>query len=259
MMMMMMMLWLYLWILLSFQVILVGCFRFSQYLPRLISSKMTRKSSSSKIESTSAISQLLQTIGPPKSLLQLLSQEVFSGRVPVYTWESSHQLNIQIPDMYDNTFDIENYDGYNNTNSTKTKEFEQFAVLLVLKTLLTSPSCQDVVRSWVIRNYHKKNRPKSIKSIGNILSNSSKSLIIMVDAENIGDFTKYSYIDVNGEIRLSHELLPSDDTGELYRDDDILILTYAHASSHLCDSVNRLTIDSQKNAADSKFILFSLL
>lgn len=236
---------------------------------------------------TSSIETLGDSIGN-KRLLQEICQFLFNGTNPAYEWTSQNsKLKITIPQIQEFMFNSSDFlDTSVNTSlvqtipATERKRIEQLAARRVIDNFILSARYLGKVTTWLFQRLNKDNIPKVLKSNDVIHQSQNKSLIVMVDAENVPDFKKYFYVNSDGKIMFSAIIPPKlmrapkvdsrDDSDASamssdislnlypYSDNDILVLSYAHAKSPQSAWANRKTPDNRKDAADGTNSIFTL-
>lgn len=209
-----------------------------------------------------------------KKLLQELSQNLFNGTSPSYNWKKNGSLIIRITNVVEMDFDSIRGD---NLSILEKKQMELEGAREVIEWLLDNSKYNSYITNWIAKRTNRDNVPRILRSLDVQTAVMNRSLAIVVDAENVPDFRKYFYTDINGDIKFSTPLLPQlkeaprlqapsikmDDFGSkeetnendilpysLYSDSDTCILAYAHTKSSQSAWANRRTTDSRKDAAD---------
>lgn len=216
---------------------------------------------------------LIAAIGE-KHLLQEVSQHLFNGANPSISWiEETGTVGISLADKVHYKLSVKEVQ--NRTISSKyRKEHEMLAARNTLKMLATSTDYEPLIKAFFAKRLNRDNAPKRIKRSQLFNLAATKSLVVLVDVENVPDFRRAFYINKEGEIKFAAPAPPpirrapsitvndagtpganGDDffTSQPFQDEETLVLTYAHTRSSHCSWANRVIWDDTKDAADCKF------
>lgn len=226
------------------------------------------------------IDELCSTLGE-KRLLQELSQHLFKGANPFYTYyEANNTVSIKIGSSISYRFTVKETQGRNLGLYRKRQE------LLASRKLVESLASTDIhrlaVQSYLSRRLNRDNSPTRLSRSQLFALASSKALVVLIDVENVPDFKSCFFVSRSGEVRflapplppariapsLTDDddhllLLPSslqseeEDEEVIFADEDTLILTYAHYPGPQAMLANRLTLTRREDAADA-LMLFDL-
>eukprot|EP01041_Mallomonas_annulata_P007756 gene7756-15872_t len=210
-----------------------------------------------------------------KQILQQFSHYLF-GVKPVYSWnKEDNGLTITLPDgsKYERiVYLLQNV----TMTAAERKQQEQNAAANVFYQLECNSTYSSQLQAWLTNKLNKDNTPRILKLSDAILKASNKTTIVLVDVENVPDFRKAHFININGDIHFSSPCIP-----QLYKaptsitdsnqkefinistskqincisDDDILILGYAHNRSNQSIRANRITTSTSRDAADALMLL----
>lgn len=226
-----------------------------------------RKSYFPSLHSKNDLSDLFQSLGERK-LLNEFSQYIGKVSGTLLEWNDDKSVTIRLGELnFTYSHDL-NSSTHNPLTVRQRKEIEFVAIREVLNRVIESP-LNGQLASYLSKRLNKDNVPSVIRRSQLPSACFNKSVVIFVDVENIPDFRKCLFISKEGDIRFAFPTpppiltAPSIFTGSslnnaiseyprLWEDDEILILTYAHAKGPQHFWANRLTSNEGKDAADGK-------
>lgn len=182
-----------------------------------------------------------------KQLLQEIGQYLFSGCNPIYKWNSNDTLlTISFCDQV-------NYQQHYPDNPTGKllklyikKNYEYTVAEEAIEYLKQSRAYGSTIKSWLAQRLNKDNSPKIIPKSALIQETNGKSLVVLVDAENVPDFKKNFYVDSNGYVKFSSQSPPQPRKAPSLTD-DFLSPNYLIADSIFQD---RVAFSSEENNKD---------
>jgi hypothetical protein len=178
-----------------------------------------------------SISQLLDAKAEirtdQKQQLQELASYLFNIRNPVYVWETEDSgsivgdlLSIDIADGRKYEFKFESSGDLSQSVADKkrsnkrqsisnTKKLaEHYAASLILAYLESQPNYQYLLSGWRRNRDNKNNIPRVITRNNLLRAAAGKSVVVMVDAENIPDYRRNFYVDSQGDVRFLSPVIP---------------------------------------------------
>ena len=210
----------------------------------------------------------LIAIGGAKQLLQEIGKVVFKGSNPTYTWtDRNNTVVISIADVVRYQYTMkEKLDRPLSNNIRKQQEI--FAAEKLIRFLLKTEQYKSKVDAYLSQRANRDNAATLMTRSDVFSIAKDKSVIVLIDVENVPDFRSNLYIGIDGFVRFSSpasppvivapSLTPDDSTSSFTQsisspqDEDILILCYAHSKSPQSVRANRITQDDRKDAADGK-------
>jgi hypothetical protein len=243
-------------------------------------SSFSTKLSQKLVDTNSMLEHLCSQAGN-KAILQEMTQYLFNGTNPVYSWDhKTPKFVAKIPTIVNVIYDDKKVIEPALGSVPLKRKLEQAAARMIIQYLVNNATYSPYIAPWLSKRSNRDNVPRIIRSLDVLKVVTNKSLVILVDAENVPDFRRYFYIDYTGEVRLSSPTLPElvqapsfssdgsttkfglDRLGSrtqsfynpynLYSDSDIFVLVYAHTKSPQSAWSNRRTSDARKDAADGK-------
>lgn len=218
----------------------------------------------------------------PKHALQEVCHALFQSKNPTYTWSTNGTLVIRVPEEITVRYPLRDYSNRVIPQAVK-KEHEYNCSLKLMKKLHSSQKYHSLFKSYISQRLNRDNQPIRLSRDDMLQLLSTKALVVLVDAENIADFKKIFYVSGGGDIRflppcppplrVAPSLLQDSSTNSnsnsqytsadreslvggylgfqrIFRDEDTLILSYAHHRGPQSIWANRIAYSTNKDAAD---------
>jgi hypothetical protein len=236
------------------------------------------------------IASLIAEVGE-KHLLHEITQCVFGGVNPRFTWTNKSTIMIEVADLIKYPYNISLDQKW---TSFSKRRYETQAARKCIDYLSTDSEFADSVSIFLLKRISRSNIPFRFTREDIIQRANVASVVILIDAENIPDFRKIFYIGSHGEIRFTSPRLPnliqapslssstsstsststigSSSLGSFvienepfqlinnnYLDEEILILSYAHHTGPQSVVANRIMYSDRKDATDGKSVCLIII